>query len=887
MSKKYSGAQNRKRKAKDEKDAAIQKDSLLQFLKKKNENEDEDEIDGNGGTTSQTTMPKSITSAYDDGTVASMGENMATHYEDYADVEVKSETVLSQSPTETAVRQVGETSLHDEQVGASSIFDFPDENQPVVNLEDPALWPKNSDANRIILITKGPVQAKLNLFPETMNRRFSAKHYVRKLDNGEELPRTWLVYSTSTDSVFCFCCKLFYQSSFSFALATNGCNDWKNLSKTLLLHEKSPHHMDTYLQWKEMEARFRESQCIDRINQRLILQEVQHWRDVLERLIGLIRTHAAQNLALRGTSDKLFDTNNGNFLKFVEYISTFDPVMKDHLRRIQTESSDSIKYVHYLGKNIQNELINLLGTHVQNIILGDAKKAKYFSIILDSTPDAGHVEQMSLVIRFVTALEKDENHQGRVDVREHFLDFIPLQDTTGAGMADILSTTLDKHGLLLSNIRGQGYDNGANMSGKNNGVQRKILDINPRAFYVPCNAHTLNLVVNDAAKCCIDAVNFFGIVQSIYVFFAGSTHRWDVLLKHVSSLTVKPLSETRWEARVDALRVLRYELGPVYDALVSLSEDKNLKGVTGTKTRADAQAIAAKLLDFKFLVAVVIWYKVLYEVNVTSKMLQGVALDLSEAVKQLKKTEICFSRWRSDEGFLEAITDAKELANEIDLEDTNFPATKEIRVRKKKLLFNYESPDEPVINPQENFKINFFFAVLDTAIQSVAERFNQLDDHNSNFGFVYNINSVSKEPQKTLLEKCQNLERILTHGDSKDIDALQLCDELICIVHRTEGEEINSPYKLLQYICKSEMCEIFPNLTVVLRIILTLPLTVASGERSFSKLKLIKNYLRTTMTQNRLVNLSILSIEKDIAADIDLTLVVREFAEAKARRVKF
>ena len=40
------------------------------------------------------------------------------------------------------------------------------------------------------------------------------------------------------------------------------------------------------------------------------------------------------------------------------------------------------------------------------------------------------------------------------------------------------------------------------------------------------------------------------------------------------------------------------------------------------------------------------------------------------------------------------------------------------------------------------------------------------------------------------------------------------------------------------------------------------------------------------MTQNRLVSLSILSIEKEIAADVDLALVVREFAEAKARRVK-
>ena len=83
------------------------------------------------------------------------------------------------------------------------------------------------------------------------------------------------------------------------------------------------------------------------------------------------------------------------------------------------------------------------------------------------------------------------------------------------------------------------------------------------------------------------------------------------------------------------------------------------------------------------------------------------------------------------------------------------------------------------------------------------------------------------------------------------------------------------------------MCEIFSNLAVALRILLTLPVTVASGERSFSKLKFIKNYLRTSMTPNRLTNLAILSIEKEIAANIDLTLIVREFAEAKARRVTF
>jgi len=76
--------------------------------------------------------------------------------------------------------------------------------------------------------------------------------------------------------------------------------------------------------------------------------------------------------------------------------------------------------------------------------------------------------------------------------------------------------------LPIANLRGQGYDNGSNMKGKNNGVQRKILDINPRAFFVPCNSHSLNLVIN-AAMYCLNAISFFNLIQSIYAYFSSST----------------------------------------------------------------------------------------------------------------------------------------------------------------------------------------------------------------------------------------------------------------------------------------------------------------------------------------------------------------------------
>lgn len=63
--------------------------------------------------------------------------------------------------------------------------------------------------------------------------------------------------------------------------------------------------------------------------------------------------------------------------------------------------------------------------------------------------------------------------------------------------------------------------------------------------------------------------------------------------------------------------------------------------------------------------------------------------------------------------------------------------------------------------------------------------------------------------------------------------------------------------------------------------------TVASCERSFSKLKIIKNYLRSSMCENSLTNLAILSIEYDIASRLEFDVIIDEFALLKARKVQF
>lgn len=241
-----------------------------------------------------------------------------------------------------------------------------------------------------------------------------------------------------------------------------------------------------------------------------------------------------------------------------------------------------------------------------------------------------------------------------------------------------------------------------------------------------------------------------------------------MISEHVQNLTLKQVCETRWEARINAIQAVRYQYVEVRDALIELGDKAN-----DPTTASEAQSLIMQMEDFSFLVCLLVWHDLLFEVNLISKSLQAKAIDIGMVVKMFNKCLDFLGRYR-ETGLTDSIISAKEIADELQI-DPVFP---EKRFRKKKRVFLYESSDEVQSSPEEIFKKEVFYSLVDTVSTSLKNRSSEIHNHHMKWGFLHN---VAKLPEKYDLKRCcNNLESILTDSNGvSDINGNELYTELL------------------------------------------------------------------------------------------------------------
>ncbi|XP_026429075.1 uncharacterized protein LOC113325050 [Papaver somniferum] len=443
---------------------------------------------------------------------------------------------------------------------------------------------------------------------------------------------------------------------------------------------------------------------------------------------------------------------------------------------------------------------------------------------------------MSLIVRSVDYLTT-------LKVEEHFLGFLKVEETTGLGLFEELKNLLEKLKIDFDDIRGQG----------------------------------LNLMLLDMAKSCPKAESFFSVMQRIYKLFSKSTKRWQVFKKHVTGFTVKPLSDTRWESHIESVKAIRFQLPKIWDALLELSESIEFSA----KTRGEADSLLTREIDnFEFIFGMVVWHHFLLAVNSVSKLLQKEDMHLDIAIDRVNDLLSFFVKCR-DTGFEELLEEATKLAATIGIEPTFYEPR---IIRKRKHFDDIMTEEEAPLSGKRSFEVNYFNYIVDQARFSLASRFEQFHEFNEVFGFLFQVKKLHSLDDSTLKACCIKLQNYLKHGMSSDIDGHDLYAELK-VLKSYLPEETERAIEVLNFLKDMEGC--YPNAEIAYRILLTIPVTVASAERSFSKLKLIKSYLRSTMSQERLNDLAMLSIEVDMVKNIDYDAIIDEFVSRKRRRSFF
>lgn len=261
-------------------------------------------------------------------------------------------------------------------------------------------------------------------------------------------------------------------------------------------------------------------------------REMANSRIALEKIFDTVNVLAQQGAGFRG-----HETDNNSWLMKMLRMRAQDVPQLDWWL-----GKSGYKWLHH---DSINEILEILSNAVLNQLLDEIKAAECFAIIIDETADISRKEQVSISFR-ITTLD--------FEVNEIFIGFYHTPNTKSSTLLKIVEDVLLRYNLQFCNLRGQCYDGAAAMSGKISGLQKRVREIEPRALYVHCTAHSLNLVAQDAMKN-IDIVNnFVGVSKELINFVRDSPKRMeafkDIQLqsseKTSSATNLSPFCPTRY-----------------------------------------------------------------------------------------------------------------------------------------------------------------------------------------------------------------------------------------------------------------------------------------------------------------------------------------------------
>lgn len=706
-------------------------------------------------------------------------------------------------------------------------------------------------------ITFSPVQPIDFEFPVT---HFSKK--PRSFNASWFLTHPWLEYSVKHDAGFCYPCRLFGSGGAPSSrpektFTTIGFKDWKHATGKhgiLACHANCYSHKQAVVSWNQYKLNLKQGTLISEQLSSARADQIGENRHYIKTVAEILLLCSKQDIALRGHRESVESANRGNFLEILQLLARHDPIVR---RRI----SNGPKNATYTSPDIQNALLNVMGNLVRKRICAEVQKAGMYSILADETKDCSKREQLAIVLRYVDA------ESGTLF--ERFLTYVEATSLNAESLSTYIIDTLMEHQLDPKRIISQGYDGASVMSGNCSGVQKRIREIAPQASYVHCYAHCLNLALVDSTRNVRDSSEFFALMEALYVFMS-TTKAHAIYLQQQSKLhptkqvrQLQRLSDTRWACRYLAVDAVC----STFDSILATLEV--IKDGDDRPKAVEAIGILTQVRCFRFLLLLIIFWRILSCTKSLSDQLQSTTIDMARAADLAEATIETFEEFRTDAAWEHLFQYSKDVATLHNISSTLPRPQRQKRLPKRLedgVLVLSGTGSRDVMTSSAHFKISIYFPILDAMLSELQRRFND-----KNLEQMKGIQSCNPQSNHFLQP-----DKLIPLANSYGLDHSSLAMECKLAKRTLAGKEIESIVGVLSEVYPSKAA--FPTLVQLLQIGLTTVVSTAQCERSFSALKRIKTYLRSTMGEQRLTDLAVLSIERELSQGLSLDEIVDQFA---------
>ncbi|XP_045404253.1 zinc finger MYM-type protein 1 isoform X1 [Lemur catta] len=681
---------------------------------------------------------------------------------------------------------------------------------------------------------------------ELCHLKFTSK--VQKVKGkSRRIKKSWcadfqdLENSIKKDTTFCYSCQLFCQNYFSCGRKSFATSNWKKALEKFRKHEKSEMHLKSLKFWREYQF------CDITVDDNLSIhsKQIEGNKKYLKLIIENILFLGKQCLPLRGKDQSISYVNKGNFLELLEIRA------KDKGEEIFRLMNSQVDF--YNSTQIQSDIIEIIKTEMLQDIVNEINDSSAFSIICDEIADRATKEQLSVCVRYPQKSPK------AVIIKERFLGFVDVEEMTGTHLHRTIKAYLQRIGVDLNKIRGQAYDSTTNLRAKFNKIAAEFKKEEPRALYIHCYAHFLDLAV---IRFCKDVKELRGTLNTLSSLF-NTIHMSGEMLadfRNICKLSQnktckKHISQSCWTVHERTLLSVIDSLPEIIEALEVISSHSS------DTSLADELSDLLRLISrFEFVFCLKFLYRVLSVTGILSKELQSKSIDIFSLPSKIEAILECLSSERNDIYFKTIWDEAEEICQKITCKgfEVEKPSLQKRRkIQKTMDLGNSDTMFLPT-SAEEQYKVNIYYQGLDTVLKNLKLCFSEFD--------YYKIKQISEllfkwdEPlNETIAKHVQEFYKF----DADIIPELRFYHHYAkfnFVIDSDCIDFISLGYLFIQHGLPNNI----PCITELLFIALSWPITSASTENSFSVLPHLKTYLCHTMGQEKLSGLALMAVEQEL-----------------------